>query len=235
MSEARQHILDRLRRALRERPAFPQSHTLPHPHLPVTPVQGDRRAWLEQFGQHLEQLGGSWEYADSIAGARLSLLTWFQTEGIQRVLAWAPEQIPLPGLPEALASVGVELIVPDFRRGNRIDTLKEAAEVDLGVTGAVAALASTATLVVRSGPGFSRLASLITPRHLALVPMSRLYPNLEAWLAELRAAGHAREFFADTSNIVFISGPSRTADIEMTLTLGVHGPRQVNVLFFEER
>jgi L-lactate dehydrogenase complex protein LldG len=141
----------------------------------------------------------------------------------------------LPGLHEALVTVGIEVIVPDFRAGDRVSALRRAAEIDLGITGAEAALASTGTLVVRSGPGLCRLASLITPRHLALVPVSRLYPSLEAWLAEVRAVGRMAEFFARASNVTFISGPSRTADIEMTLTLGVHGPRQVEVLFFEEK
>ena len=235
MSEARRRILNRLHQALRARPPFPHPPVLPHQRAPVTHAVGQRRDWLARFGQELEQLGGKWAYAESIAAARLSLLTRFQSEGIRRVVTWAPERLPLPGLPEALISLGIELITPDLRSGVRTDILKELAEVELGITGVEAALANTATLVLRSGPGFSRLASLITPRHLALVPMSRLYPNPESWLAALRAAGHASTFFTEASNIVLISGPSRTADIEMTLTLGVHGPRQVEVLFFEER
>jgi len=50
----------------------------------------------------------------------------------------------------------------------------------------------------------------------------------------MRASEGGRALLAEASNLTFISGPSRTSDIEMTLTLGVHGPRQVEVFFFEE-
>ncbi len=233
MSEARRAILGRLRRALsagssgQARPPFLHSHPFPSHREPVTHVAGDRHEWMIRFGQEIERLGGTWEYAETIAAARLSLLARFQTEHIRWVLAWDPGLWPLPGLYDALSTVGVDVIVPNFRSGDRRDVLRQAVEVDLGITSAEAALASTGTLVVRSGPGFSRLASLITPRHLALVPMSRLYPSLETWLSDLQMTGRAKGFFTGASNVTLISGPSRTADIEMTLTLGVHGPRQV--------
>ena len=233
MSDARAAILSRLRGALQERAPFPAPPTVER-RLPVTEVAGDRYAWLERFGQEIVRLGGSWEYAENIATARLRLLNRLQAERVQRALAWEPELLPLPGLQPALADIGIELIVPDFRHGDRVSILRQASEVDLGITGVVAALASTGTLVVRSGRGLAGLASLITPRHLALVPMSCLYPSLEAWLAEMRASEGGRALLAEASNLTFISGPSRTSDIEMTLTLGVHGPRQVEVFFFEE-
>ena len=233
MSEARQRILNRLAQALQRSPPAPRRSELPR--QGVTQVTGGRREWLIQFGEEFERLGGVWEYMESIAAARLRLLSRLQTERVQRVLAWSPERLPLPGLSDALSAIGIEVIVPDFRAGDRMNVLRQAIEMDWGISGAEAALASTGTLVVRSGPGLCRLASLITPRHLALVPVSRLYPNLEAWLAELQRAGRAKEFFTGASSVTLISGPSRTADIEMTLVVGVHGPRQVEVLFFEER
>lgn len=233
MSEARQRILNRLAQALQRYPPVLRSGEPPR--RAVTQVMGGRHEWITRFGQELERLGGAWEYMETIAAARLRLLSRFQTEQVRRVLAWSPELLPLPGLSDALSAIGIEVIVPDFRAEDRGSVLQQAVEVDWGLTGAEAALASTGTVVVRSGPGFCRLASLITPRHLALVPVSRLYPNLEAWLAELRRVGRAKDFFAGASSVTFISGPSRTADIEMTLVLGVHGPRQVEVLLFEER
>ena len=99
------------------------------------------------------------------------------------------------------------------------------ARADVGLSGAEAALAETGTLVVSSGSGKSRMVTLLPPLHLALVPRARLLPDLFAWASARKGAMPA--------NRVFISGPSKTADIEFTLTLGVHGPGRVVVVLYD--
>ena len=94
----------------------------------------------------------------------------------------------------------------------------------LGVTGADAALADTGALVLVAGPGRGRLCSMLPPVHVALVPLERLVRDLGAFL-ESRPG-----LLDEASNVAVIAGPSRTADIEMTLTHGVHGPRHVHVV-----
>jgi L-lactate dehydrogenase complex protein LldG len=74
----------------------------------------------------------------------------------------------------------------------------------------------------------SLLPSLLPAVHLVIVRAKDIYPNMEAWL---EAGGS--HFVANSSNVVFISGPSRTADIEMSLTIGVHGPGQVIAVVIE--
>lgn len=96
---------------------------------------------------------------------------------------------------------------------------------DVGLSGVEAALAETGTVVVSSGPQKSRMATLLPPLHLALVPRSCLLPDLFTWTAGRNGAMPA--------NRVFISGPSKTADIEFTLTLGVHGPGRVVVVLYD--
>jgi L-lactate dehydrogenase complex protein LldG len=78
-----------------------------------------------------------------------------------------------------------------------------------------------------SGPSRPRLASLLPPVHVALVSKRALYPTMAAFFS-----AHPN-IVREGSNLVFITGPSRTADIEQTLTLGVHGPRQVHVVLVE--
>jgi L-lactate dehydrogenase complex protein LldG len=77
---------------------------------------------------------------------------------------------------------------------------------------------------VVSGLGRGRLASLLPPVHIAIARAPTIYYSLEHLLAAEPALGSAG------SNFVAISGPSRTADIEMTLTRGVHGPGEVHVI-----
>ena len=98
------------------------------------------------------------------------------------------------------------------------------ARADVGLSGAEAALAETGTIVVSSGRGKSRMATLLPPVHLALVPLSCLTPDIFTWAAERTGEMPA--------NKVFISGPSKTADIEFTLTLGVHGPGRLVVVLY---
>ena len=98
----------------------------------------------------------------------------------------------------------------------------ETAEV--GLTSADAAFAETGSIVISSGAGKSRLASLLPPIHVALVPESKLETDIFTWTAARQGDLPA--------NTVFVSGPSKTADIEMTLVKGVHGPKRFIVILY---
>lgn len=104
------------------------------------------------------------------------------------------------------------------------DTRERQAAAELGITGCHAAIAETGSLVVLSGPGTPRAASLLPPAHLCLVRRADLYATMGEFFRE-RA-----EDIAAAACCTFITGPSRTADIELTLTLGVHGPGKVTVI-----
>lgn len=132
------------------------------------------------------------------------------------ILSWDLTHIPLPGLAQALAGAGIAIAPP------------EDATVRVGVTGADAALAGTGGLVLSSGPGRSRLVSLLPYVHIAVITAAQIVPTLEAWLAEQRAAG--LDAFRQTSSLLVISGPSRTADIAMTTVMPAHGPAEVQIL-----
>ena len=97
-----------------------------------------------------------------------------------------------------------------------------------GLTGADAAFADTGTLALTAGPGRPRLASLSVRTHVALLDPRCLYPSWAAWLAA-EGSGVAQRL-AGASNLTLITGPSRTGDIEMTLTVGVHGPGELIVV-----
>ena len=97
---------------------------------------------------------------------------------------------------------------------------------DAGVTVAAFALADTGTLALVASPDDHRLDSLVPPVHVALVRADTLVADLAAAVARLGA----EHTFLDHSCVVLVRGPSRTADIELTLTVGVHGPGRVYVI-----
>lgn len=102
------------------------------------------------------------------------------------------------------------------------EQLREAcAAADIGITSADYVLADTGTLVMLSSPQEARLISLLPPIHLAVFSGERILSGLDELLTLLP---HPAE---QTSAMVFITGPSRTADIEQILVRGVHGPGEI--------
>jgi len=104
-------------------------------------------------------------------------------------------------------------------------------DCDAGLTTAQWGIAETGTLVLESAHERSRLTSLLPPVHIALLPAHRIRDTLGEVLAALQNEGAAAA--VDSRAITFITGPSRTSDIELTLTIGVHGPTVVHVIVLE--
>lgn len=164
---------------------------------------------LERFGSELSLLGGSFETCNREQLPE-RLLDLFSQLGISSVQSWDASHLP-SGLIDVLV-----------RRGVRM-TSEPSEENDAGLTGAMAGIAETGTLICPSGPGRPLSASLLPETHIAVLPASRVYATLSEVI-------NIPEFI-EPAYVALISGPSRTADIEMTLSIGVHGPRQVHVFF----
>jgi L-lactate dehydrogenase complex protein LldG len=104
-----------------------------------------------------------------------------------------------------------------------------AKESDLvGITGAFCAIAETGTLVLLSGKDTPAATSLLPETHLAVVRTSRIVKGMEEVWSLLR-----REYPVMPRAVNFVSGPSRTADIEQTVTLGAHGPYRVHIILVD--
>jgi len=103
----------------------------------------------------------------------------------------------------------------------------------VGLTEADYGIAETGSLVLESGPGRSRLPSPLPPMQVALLPENRILPSLISF-TERYADPKESARLRDMACLTFISGPSRTADIEMTLTLGVHGPQALHVILIRD-
>lgn len=100
----------------------------------------------------------------------------------------------------------------------------------IGINEAFCALAETGTLMLLSGPGTPAAVSLLPETHIALLPVSRIVARMEDAWALLR-----KEHGPLPRAVNFVSGPSRTADIEQTVTLGAHGPYRVLIVLLNEQ
>jgi L-lactate dehydrogenase complex protein LldG len=207
--------------------------TLPTAAIPGTasaaaPEQGLPRR--ERFRAALESIAGVVHEARSTDDV-VEIVAGLATRlGATALLSWSDDAIGVPGLGAALAARGLTAVVPDIpQRGPERDArLAQLAALPLGLTGADAGLAETGSIVVATGPGRPRMASLLVPVHVAVLRVDRLVDSISTLLAtrgDLVAAG---------SNLVAITGPSRTADIEHTLSRGVHGPGEVHVILYGE-
>jgi L-lactate dehydrogenase complex protein LldF len=172
----------------------------------------DSETLVQRFHSELIALDGIFTSCKSEDLSQLVFDTLKKLE-ISSILSWESKQIP-NGLIKALLDRGITAS-EDFDP-----------QVKVGISGALAAIAETGTLVLPSGVGRAQFVSLTPEIHLVVLKASAIYQNLTQIL-KLREVREA-------SAIALISGPSRTADIEMTLTIGVHGPRQVHVFCLED-
>jgi len=228
MSDPRDTILNNIRKSL----ADAKLPAPPRVSLPAA-VSGPPSAvsLADQFAAELERLSGTTltAHAANVPDLVRELVI---ARGADAVLAWSDEHLAVPNALAAVRGAGVRVESGELPRGaGRAAVLRATEPIRVGVTGVEAALADTATLVVTAGPGRPRLAWLSVRTHIALIRTAQLYPSLAAWLAarpDLAAELRAR------SALTFITGPSRTADIEMTLTVGVHGPAEVIAVLITE-
>jgi L-lactate dehydrogenase complex protein LldG len=160
----------------------------------------------ETAGAQVHRIDASTSIADVLAEA-------CTTEGVRSaVVSRDPE---CEGVAAMLESRGVEV--------RPADSPLASASVDLGVTGAAYGIALTGSVVVAADRAGCRTASLLPPVHVAIVRVGRLLATPEELFRHLpRRFPHGMP-----SNLVLITGPSRSADIELQLTLGVHGPRSL--------
>lgn len=162
---------------------------------------------IHQFEAELTALDGKFTCCQPTELAE-QICALLQERGITSIMAWESNQLP-GGLLDFLRGKGIQIT-------HQPDPLAGA-----GITGALAGVAETATLVLPGGSGRPLTASLLPQVHIAVLKAEDILPDMAAALRlpEVRRCAAT----------ALVSGPSRTADIEMTLTLGVHGPKEVHV------
>ncbi|MDX2161762.1 MAG: LUD domain-containing protein [bacterium] len=228
MSSSRDAILNKLRQTRRP---FEDAPPRPKAYLPVT-VQDDvtPEALLERFSAELTRLMATPIPVNGDAEAREAVIGLLHKHAARCMIAWDFAHIPVEGLEGAIRAAGVEIMHPETHDEFRAEMLAGAETAQVGLTGADAAAATTGTLIFRTGPGKGRIPTVLAPVHIAVVTLDQLLPRLESWFAAQRERDAAMRGITDSANFCFITGPSRTGDIEMELILGVHGPGTLYVV-----
>lgn len=214
---AREKILSRIRTA-QGRPAaakdreeeLSESYVALKPPGPQPQIQGSAVA---QFIAQSERLSASVDRVDSLDEVPRAAARYLNDRGLEmQAVVWKS----MADLDWAGAGLAVEARAP-YRDDPKPDLV--------GITGCFAAIAETGTLAMLSGPDTPASMALLPETHIAVVPESRILAHMEDVFALLR---HERG--APPRALNFISGPSRTADIEQTLVIGAHGPYRVHLI-----
>ena len=173
---------------------------------------------IQRFADELKVLGGKFTSCppEQVLPKAIEIL---QQHNLHEILAWDAAQLP-EGLLDGLSSSGIEVRYP------RAETIHENSRIMAGLTGAAAGIAETGSLLVLGGPGMPLSASLLPEIHIALLREGDIFERLTQVLN--------RKDMIQAPAGVLISGPSRTSDIEMTLTIGVHGPGELQVICIKD-
>ena len=179
---------------------------------------------VDGFMEQLAAAEGNPERMGSTDEVRHRVVEIARDYELDSFMVWDEDQMPVGGIGPVLAAAGSREVSGEVDSERRLAHQTGYMDLGLGVTGAEAGFTESGTIVVRSGPGRPRMASLIPLVHVAVLPEERLYRSLAHW------AGEHAGTIPDAANVVFITGPSKTGDIEQNINVGVHGPRYVHVL-----
>jgi L-lactate dehydrogenase complex protein LldG len=176
---------------------------------------------LQLFREKAEAVQVVFQEVDDLDQACRYAVDLTRTQGGATLAApgWDPATLPI--LQDLCSKADIELLTENLRQ--------QAPRLHTGLTLADFGLAETGTLVLESSSEDRRLATMLTETHVAVLPASKLKPEVGAIEAELH---HLME--SPPRYLAFITGASRTADIERVLTLGVHGPLELHLLLLKD-
>ena len=204
-------------------PVLPDAPTTDPGGLVPDHLEGDL---IERFCVELGTANGVAHRPSDIDEARQTVLDLMQ--GHLTFMARGP--LPIPGLAGRLIHDGYHISSSDVSKDpqERLRQQSSYEGLEVGITGADGLLAESGSVVLVPGRESPRMASLIPDIHIALARTDDVYPSLSHFLSQ------RPDLVTSGSTMVVVTGPSRTGDIEQTITLGVHGPRQLHVVLIPD-
>jgi L-lactate dehydrogenase complex protein LldG len=212
-----------------------------------TRLAAQRPALMAQVQQELEAAGGVVAHVYSAPEAVAYITHLAQQKDTHLVVRWQSDLLEALEVDAALYQQGITVhttaLPPGTVAGEATGTaamtargqeLRERlARADLGLSGVDYVIAETGTLVLMARAGQMRGVSLLPPVHVAVARTSQVIATLADYLLLAQAAGVDPQQYL-TSCVSFVTGPSRTGDIELKLTVGVHGPGELHLLVLDD-
>ena len=186
--------------------------------IPLRAVTRDRSRMIELFVAMAEEVQATVTRVTSLSAVASDVARYLAAENLPSELVMAPD-------PSLDAIPWEEWPLLQIRRG------RAAAEDKVGLTSCFAAIAETGTLMLISDPQTPTTINFLPDTHIVIVRGDQLVGCYEDGWDRLRASRHG-ETLPRTIN--FITGPSRTADIEQHIELGAHGPRRLHIILIED-
>jgi len=235
-------MLGRIRKALGRPPsaipAVPDSQAqFPKLEGVIVPIAPEER--VPKFEEEFARVAGSPHRASSAAELEDILRAIFENSQVTSAVLTRNPLLAQLGLPAKLHAWGKSVGQWPAGPVSAAESAEEKAHRDqcfsagAGISGVDFVLAETGSLVLSSQTEGSQLASLSPPIHLALYRREQVLGSLDDVLEQIHPKGNYNALAAGRST-VFITGPSRTADIEQILIRGVHGPRNVHAILVED-
>jgi L-lactate dehydrogenase complex protein LldF len=128
---------------------------------------------------------------------------------------------------------GTEATVEAIQQHARVSLREKFIEATVGISGANLAIAETGTIMLVTNEGNADLTTTLPPVHIALFGIDKVVASLDDAVAVLRMLPRSGTGQVMTSYVNWITGPSRSADIEQSLTIGVHGPREMHCVILD--
>jgi L-lactate utilization protein LutC len=161
--------------------------------------------------------------------ARDYLAAFIARHQVKSAIYWSHPLLERLQLSQLLAQAGARAVCWWPQAPQAPDAARDAAlTAEWGITSVNWAVAETGTLALGARAQQGRLVSLLPPKYLAIVEAAQILPDLFDLFAALEPARHDLP-----SNLALVTGPSKTGDIELKLTTGVHGPGEVHLLVID--
>jgi L-lactate dehydrogenase complex protein LldG len=204
-------------------------------------LQKQRQQLVARLQEELSAVGGKVVRVQSVGEATQYVMQLALDLEASLIVRWQSDVLDALEIDAALEQAGIDVHLASPPQADELEPEIDAkrqevrerlARAEIGLSGVDYAIAETGTLALSALPGQMRGVSLLPPVHVAVVSSEQIVATLADCLALFQAEGPSLPERL-SSCVSFITGPSRTGDIELSLTIGVHGPGELHLVILD--